>query len=742
MLHKTRRLYDSDKLRTDLVKIENVAQTQLDRPIQQGFGGDRQANVLSEYMRVLLRNRWFIAICGVTGLIAALIISLSMRAEYEATARMDVELDNLNPLVAERLAPEGTQISTKLETQLSILESDAIAKNVIDDLKLVANCKFSKVACSSPVIPFRDMTPKVRTSLLEVYHKGFHAELVPRTQILEVKFRSTDPRLAADVANAVANVDIYQNFRKRVDGVERASSWLNGQLEDVKKQAEEAQSRFVAYQQQMGVVGADENHNLALNRVDELNRQLSTVQAERIVKEAQYRVAVAGNPELIAAVVPESVIQTLRKQQSEVRVRYAELTAKYDENYPRVVQLRSELADIQGGIDQEVRNIRQRIQQEYDAARKSEQMLLGALEKQKQDALRVDASAVQYALLQRDVRTSRDLYESLMKKLKDAGIDQGLRSGDLRLVDEAEIPTSPVRPRLPVNLALGLFGGTLVGIAVAFLRASFDDSVRTPHDVETQSLLPALAIVPRLTAVKTKRRALQLLGDPDGMPVTLQQPESEAAEAYRTLRTTLLSSDGPAPRVICFVSGSGREGKTTSAVNTAIVLAQQGSRVLLVDADMRCPTLHSQLQLPLESGLSECLSGGAIPSPVRISDTSLFVLRAGVRPAYISELLSSKRMKSLLARWRQEYDFVILDTPPVLAFTDGVIMAGIADATVLVVRSMTTNRQALSYVKQRLERANARIYGVLLNDVCFESFDSETFCDLRSYARYQGNITA
>lgn len=706
------------------------------------LGGDHKPRMFAEYMRVLLRNRWLIVISGVTGLIAALIVSLAMHPEYEATARINVELDNADPLSAARSSLEGASLATKLETQLSILQSDAIGKNVMDELKLMANCNFSKAACSSPVLPFRKLTPGVQADLLRTYHRDFHANLVPKTQILEIKVRSRDPRLTAKMANGIANVDIYQNFRQRIDAVERASSWLKGQLEDVKKQAEDAQGRFVAYQQQVGIIGTDENHNVALNVVDELNRQLATVKAERIVKEAQYRVALAGNPELIVAVVPDSVIQTLRKQQAELLVQYAELTAKYDDHYPKVVQLRSQLKDLQGGIAQEVNNIRERIRQEYVAARNSEQMLQVALEKQKQDALRVDASAGQYALLHRDVLTSRDLYESLMKKLKDAGIDQGLRSSDLRVVDEAEIPNLPVRPRVPVNLALGLLGGIMVGMAAGFLRESFDDSIRTPDDVETQCFLPALAIIPRLSLGDKKRGAPHLLGKPGGLPVTLQQPESEAAEAFRTLRTTLLSSDGPTPRVICFVSGRGKEGKSTSAVNTAIVLAQQGSRVLLVDADMRCPTIHSQFQLPLESGLSECLSRGCLPLPVQIPDTTLFVLRAGTRTAYISELLSSTRMKYLLHRWRYDYDFVIIDTPPVLAFTDGVIIAGLADATILVVRSMTTNRQALWHVKQRLERAHANICGVLLNDVRFDSFDPETFSDRRSYARYQGSMSA
>ncbi len=715
---------------------------QTEGPFQRN-SGEPHPGVVSQYMRVLLRNRWLIGFCSLGGLLIGLVVSISMRPEYEATARIGVEIDNSNPLAGERRSGvEGTEIATKLETQLSILQGDAIAKNVIDDLKLVGDCNFSKAACSGPVIPFRELTPKQRTALLKVYHKGMHAELVPKTQILEVKFRSTDPRLTAEVANAVSNVDIYQNFRQRLDSVERASTWLNGQLQDVKLQAENAQSKFVAYQQQKGIVGADDHHNIALNRMDELNRQLATVEADRIVKEAQYRVAVAGDPELIAAVVPESVIQTLRKEQVQLRAQYAELTAKYDEKYPKVVQLDSQLKDLQIAIDDEVRNIRKRISQQYLAAGRSESMLNAALEKQKQDALRVDASAVQYAILQRDVQTSHDLYESLVKKLKDAGIDQGLRSNDLRLVDEAEIPTVPVRPQVPLNLALGLFVGAMIGVGVSFGRSAFDDSIRTSNDVESQCLLPALAIVPRLSLAKGKRGTTKLLEQSDAAPITLRHPASEGAEAYRMLRTTLLSLDGPTPRVICFVSGRGREGKSTSAVNTAIVLAQQGSRVLLVDADLRCPTVHTQFQLPLEDGLSDCLTTGDAPLPVQIPDTSLFVLNAGSRPAHISELLSSKAMKRLLQRWRQEYDFVIIDTPPVLAFTDGVIMAGYADATVLVVRSMTTNRETLLHVRQRLERANAQICGVLLNDVRFDSFDPETFHDQEAYARYEGSLTA
>jgi polysaccharide biosynthesis transport protein len=716
-------------------------QTQVDGQFSQ-FAGDHQSRLFSEYIRVLLRNRWLIAICALTGLAVALLISLSMRAEYEATARIGVELDNSDPLsVDRRMAPEGVQISTKLETQLNILQSNAVAKDVIDALKLVTNCNFSKAACRSSAKPFRLLAPKEQAELVKAYKKGFHAELVPRTQILEVRFRSTDPRLAAEIANAICNVDIYQNFRHRLDGVESASRWLSEQLEDSKKQAEDAEERFVNYQQQVGVVGPDDNHNV-LNQVDELNRQLATVEAERIVKEAQYRVAVEGNPELVAAVVPESVIQTLRKQQAELRVQYAEITSKYDDNYPKVVQLRSQLKDIQGSIDQEVHNIRQRIQQEFQSSKSSEQMLKAEVQKQKQDALRLNASASQYALLQREVQTSRDLYDSLMKKLKDARIDQGLRSSDLRLADEAEVPTTPVRPRLPVNLILGLFSGLMVGIAVAFLRASFDCSIRTPNDVETEFLLPAIAIVPRLSVAKPRRGSFQLLGQSGALPVTLQLPQSEAAEAYRALRTILISAYEPRPRVICFVSGRGREGKSTSAVNTAIVLAQQGSRVLLVDADMRCPTIHSQLQLPLEPGLSECLSEGCVPSPVRILDTTLFVLSAGVRPHNSSELLSSSPMKNLLDKWRSEYDFVVVDTPPVLAFTDGVIMAGLADATVLVVRSSTTNRNALWHVKQRLERAQGKIFGVLLNDVRFDPYDSESFQDRKAYARYARSASA
>jgi polysaccharide biosynthesis transport protein len=695
-----------------------------------------------QQVRILVRHRWTIVVWVALAFVVALLFSLFTRPEYDAVTRVALDFGNADMLGNEKMkVPDGADVSNKLETQLALVKSDSVAEEVIRKLNLVEHCVLGEKHCSQDGKHFDMLDPKSRADVLSAYHKDLHVELVPKTQILEIRFRNRDPKLAAAIVDSIANNYIDRTFRVRSESIEKASIWLNAQLADVKKDAEDAQARFTDYEEKAGIVGADETHNTVMDRLDELNRQMASVASDRIFKEARYRVALSGNPELIATVAPGSVIEVLHKQQADLRVQYAELSAKYGENYPKIVQLRSQLRDMQSSIDEEIRTIRQRLQQEYQAALQSENMLQEAMKKQKEDALQMNHSAVQYAILAKDVQASRDLYENLVGKLKEAGIEQGLRSSNISIIDKAEIPTRPVRPNIPVNLAVGLMSGLVWGIAVAFLSESLNRTIRTPEDIETQCMLPTLAIVPRLPSGRgaqgTHSRLLQ--ARPGVLPVTLDQPTSQGSEAYRTLRTALLFSCSLTQRVICIVSGSGREGKSTTAINTAVVLAQQGSRVLLIDADMRCPTIHLELDVRMTAGLSACLMGYCTPSEavVAVPNTSLFVLPAGARPPYTSELLSSDSMKELLRFARNEYDFIVIDTPPLLAFTDGVVVARQADATMVVVRSTSTHCQALRYVRQLLERADVQIMGVLLNDKRFDPSESDDYCDRRSYERYE-----
>ncbi|HST10715.1 MAG TPA: polysaccharide biosynthesis tyrosine autokinase, partial [Terriglobales bacterium] len=369
-----------------------------------------------------------------------------------------------------------------------------------------------------------------------------------------------------------------------------------------------------------------------------------------------------------------------------------------------------------------------------------ESMLREEFDKQKQEANKLNESAIEYTLLKRDVDVNRQLYEGLLEKLKEAGVTAGLKSNNIRVVDVARTPTYPTEPNIPRNLAFALMLGLTSGIGLAFLLENMDNTVRTTEQAQVISGLPALGMLPmgskngtdsagkKLLTLASSREAVEL--------VTQARPQSQMAESYRALRTSLLLSNlGTPPKVIMITSARPQEGKTTTSINTAIVLAQKGVRVLLVDADLRRPSVHKTLGMGPRSGLSNVLTGSitlehAITrSPIL---SNLFVLPAGTPPPNPAELLASSNMRDLLTDLREHYDHIVIDTPPTLSVTDAVVLSQRVDAIILVIRSSKTTKQALRRSRDILMQVNARITGVLLNAVDLSS------PDYYYYYEYQG----
>src|ERR1051325_7147785 len=365
-------------------------------------------------------------------------------------------------------------------------------------------------------------------------------------------------------------------------------------------------------------------------------------------------------------------------------------------------------------------------------------MLHEAMEKQKTEANKLNESAIEYSLLKRDLETNRTLYEGLLEKLKEAGVSAGLRSNNFRIVDAARKPTLPAEPNIPRNLTFALALGLTAGVGLAFVLEALDNTVHTPEQAQAISALPSLGMIPlgsligevgapRL-AVASSKEAVEL--------VTQARPQSQMAESYRALRTSLLlTSLGTPPKVILVTSALPQEGKTTTSMNTAIVLAQKGSRVLIIDADMRRPSVHKALGMGPRTGLSNVLTGSAQLHQAIVRSTlipTLYVLAAGTPPPNPAELLASSHMKDVLAELREQYDHIVVDTPPTLSVTDAVVMSTRADAVVLVIRSGQTTKQALRRARDLLMQVNARVSGVLLNAVDLTS------PDYYYYYEYQG----
>src|SRR5580704_10367188 len=358
------------------------------------------------------------------------------------------------------------------------------------------------------------------------------------------------------------------------------------------------------------------------------------------------------------------------------------------------------------------------------------------MDKQKQEANRLNESAIEYSLLKRDLETNRTLYEGLLEKLKEAGVTAGLRSTNIRPVDEARVPTAPAEPNVPRNLTFALALGLTTGIGLACLLEGVDNTVRTPEQAQVISALPSLGMIPlgsRIGTDSSTKRSLLVASSREVVELVTQwRPQSQMAEAYRALRTSLLlTSLGAPPKVILVTSALPQEGKTTTSINTAIVLAQKGTRVLLIDADLRRPTIHKTLGMGPKTGLSNVLTGNATLQQTMVRSTilpSLWVLPAGTPPPNPAELLASTNMRDVLAKLREQYDHIVVDTPPTLSVTD---------AVVLVIRCGQTTKQALRRARDILAQVNARVSGVLLNAVDLASPDYYYYYEYQGkYSRY------
>ena len=709
---------------------------------------------LIQFWRVLQKRRWLVIGSLITIALFVAIVSAFLPKRYDATARILLDLEGPDGLGLEQtVMPMGLDMNTKLETQIKIVGSDTIAASVIRQLGLHRNKAFAGMLAEQSPKDFDSLTPTQRVRLVNALHRSLTVQLVPKTEIIEIHFRSKDPGLAADITNSVATTYIEHNFQTKYRSTLQTADWLTKQLDDLKKNAESSQEKLIAYQKKTGILGTDETHNIIIDKLGDLNKELSQAEGDRILKEAKFRIASTENPELIASIAPESVLGALYKQRSEVRAEYAQMAAKYGAAYPRVIQLQSQLNELDSAIGDEITKVGQAVHAEYKAALKSEEMLKASFDQQKQEAYKLNEDAIQYAIMRRDVESSRDLYEGLLKKLKEAGIMAGLKSSNINIVDPASVPIEPVEPKIPFNIALGCLGGLLFGMALAFVVENVDNSIRTPEDIENYCSLPSLGVIPSVLMVGTNskngQKALAAAGTKQFIPpVTMEQRNSGTAEAFRALRTSLLlSSPGTPPQVILVTSAMMQEGKTFTALNLAVVLAQTGQSVLLVDSDMRRPAVNKYLGIAMNRGLSACLAGTEDPDAVvlKIEEVpGLNIVTAGHMPPYPSEMLASEAMPRLIRHWREKYRYIVIDTPPVLAVTDAVVCAGIADVVVLIARSEQTGRQSLLRARDLLRKVRANIAGVVVNDLSFNSVDYRQYyghygSDYQSYYHHSDN---
>ncbi len=690
---------------------------------------------LLDYLIVLRKHQWLILFFLLSVVSIVGIATFRMEPVYEATARIEIDRENTNILPFQGVDSYDvyTDLENYIETQAKILQSETLAMQTIRSAGLANSPEFGgepgragRVALSTG-----SLANQKRPAALGAFLGGMSVRRVANSRLLDVKFEAHDPQLAARVVNAHIENFIEQNFRSRYEATTQASNWLAGQLNELKIKVEKSEDARIAYERQNQIWTIDEKQNITTQKLADLNKELTDAQSDRMHKEATYDLARSGRVESVPAVRDNEVLQDVLKKQNEVRTAYAEALNQYGPNYPKVLHLQAQLKELEQLAGRERANILNRIEGEYRAARQRELLLTQALDKQKSAANDMAEKLVQYNIIKREAEANKQLYEGLLQKLKEAGISAGLRSSNIRVVDPAMVPSSPSRPQKARNLMLAFLVGLVGGIGLALLREYLDNTVKSPDDIETLARLPSLAVVPAYSSLNGNARMHRLLKSPSSLGktearvelVSHNHPQSQISEAFRALRTSLLLSqaDHP-PQVILVTSALPREGKTTAAVNLAVTLAQLGDRTLLIDADLRKPGVGRALSLAdgKYAGLSSYLAGVSsldlvtVPHP---AITNLAAIPTGPVPPNPADLLSSRRLRDALAQLREEYKFIVLDSPPIMAATDAVILSVLADGVLLVVRSGETPKEAFTRTRDLLANVRCRMLGVVLNAV-------------------------
>ncbi len=644
---------------------------------------------------------------------------------YESTARIEVSPAGTNSMGLDQLASRALSPSDptiQLQSAVAILQSNTIALGVMKQLRMAQRKDFAGRWTQPPGTHQAEMSPQARDHLLARFQKALKVEIVPKTDIISVQFRAKDAELAEEVVNSTVSSYTERNFRSSYDAATQVATWLSRQMDDLKIRANQSQEKLAELQKQRGLIGGDENDNIVTEKLKGIDEQLTSAEADRMVKEARYRIAASGNPELIASMVPEPTLQVLRSQQAGLRVEYARLNTKFGMGYPKLTELSSEMTQVEAAINAELKNLGDRYKNEYLAAANAEKMLRARFEEQKQKAYDLNQGAAQYAILKHEVDATQDLYQTLQLKLRQAGIVAGLASANIAVVEPGQIPSEPVDPRPVLDLLLGVGAGLGLGLLSALGLEALDTTIRTGEEAERVSALPVLAAIPQIGRREFGRQWKKL---PDAeraaqlRSITFNKPRSQAAESYRSLRTSLLlGTDGRPAKVLAITSSLPAEGKTLTAMNCATVIAQQGASVLLVDADLREPSLHEAFGIPQDPGLSGVVAGTCSECDATVRPEAipnLAMLASGKPSEYPAEMLASAKMLELIDAWRLEYDPVVIDTPPGSMFTDAVVLGSRADAVLVVARASVTTRQMLRHTCELLQRANVNLVGVVLN---------------------------
>ena len=637
--------------------------------------------------------------------------------------------------LASALGVGGGSLDVVIESDSRILTSDKLLTMVASTLKLQDDPRFVGVRSSTrtgflggkAVQPAHGNLndPHVRNAIIGNLRSHLTVARVPRTRMIAISYSSASPQLSADIVNTLESEFIKNNFIAHYSNTQQVTTWLTGQIDDLRAVVQDSQDRMVDLQKKLGISALDPSHSMIVQEISNLEKGASDATEQRVLDEARYQILRSLPPDRIQDIFTstgtgmngsQGLLDSLRSQRALANAELARLQPVYGVNYPQVKQLNAQIQALNREIEKEETAVINKARDTSSIAHAAEAQAKGVLDARVRELYGQRDDIVRYELLTEEYESNRHMYESILARLREAAVDAGLDSADISVVDLASLPIEPSSMSPATLGGIGLVFGLFGGLAIAHLLERMDTRMRDSKQIQDLLGVPVIAIVPQ-TNWKTKGSAPDL----DMGPEILLDARSAFAESIRVFRTSIqLSSTSRESRVIAITSCQPAEGKSTMSMNLAATLAQGGKKVVLVDADMRRPSVYWRLGLSDKKGLSEFLTGlESVDEVIQTHKvlTTLDLIPSGVCPPLPADLLGSDQMKQFVQLLRKRYDYVIFDTPPALSVTDPLIVASLSDGMVLVIRQGYCTRAMLLRAAEIFRDVNIKVYGFVLNGV-------------------------
>lgn len=678
---------------------------------------------LRELWGMLVRRRWTVLVTALVIVVAGTIYTAMQTPIFRASTTVQIERESSNIVGFEDVVASEAGSRDFYETQYELLQSRNLARRVIDQLGLqpaaptaTAEAKSGPLAGFKAMLgglfgeaPDADAEPVQPPNLEGRFLSNLTVEPVRNSRLVRLHYTSPDPREAALVVNTLARAYVDMNLERRFDASTYAKTFLEDRIKQVRADLEDSERVFLEYTQARGIVSTEDKLGTLTDKLRAQSGAQVTAENERIRAESRYQEMLASNLDSMPQMLESQVIQELKQRKVGLQTERSELARLFKPGYPAMVQLDSKIEEVDAEIAREVNNIRDSIKMEFQTRLREEVKLQESIAETREEILLLEESSTDFTTLKREVDTNRELYDGLLQRMKEVGVAAGIANNNISVVDAAAVPRGPYSPRIGLNIALALALGLFAGVGLAFLFEMLDDTVKSSADLEKMLGKPVLGVIPKVPERELRGAEVSLMA--------FHHPTSAFAEAYRSMRTALsFSTAEGVPKVLHVTSAGAGEGKTTTSISIGINLCQTGANVLLIDADLRNPSLHKAFDVPNHKGLSNYLSGAADPAEVTqpTGVKGLFLMSSGPIPPNPAELLHGARMVDLASLGAKRFDYVIIDSPPLLGLADALILGDVAQATLLVVAANSTRQGAVEAALKRLRHSRSNVLGAVM----------------------------